>query len=79
LRRIPVVDNDNRVVGIIAQADWRRALTSRQKLLKCVKTFRSPTRVKSVLEILGGVRCFSVLAAKSRSVDVGITERPSKK
>jgi len=43
LRRIPVVDNDNRVVGIIAQADVATRVDQPEKTAEMVKEISQPT------------------------------------
>ena len=43
LRRIPVVDNDNKVVGIIAQADVATRVDQPEKTAEMVKEISQPT------------------------------------
>jgi len=45
LRRIPVVDNDNRVVGIIAQADVATRMDQPEKTAEMVKEISQASRI----------------------------------
>jgi CBS-domain-containing membrane protein len=48
LRRIPVVDNNNAIVGIIAQADLATRADQAEKPLRWLGKFRNPTKVKGI-------------------------------
>ncbi len=61
LRRILVVDNDNKIVGIIAQADVATCVDQPAKTAEVVRTFRNRMRIKNVLEIPGCAAVFLLL------------------
>jgi CBS domain-containing protein len=48
LRRIPVVDNDNRIVGIIAQADVATRVDQPEKTAKVVKEISQASVMKEI-------------------------------
>jgi CBS domain-containing protein len=45
LRRIPVVDNNNRIIGIIAQADIATRLNQPEKTAEVVKDISEPNKL----------------------------------